>query len=326
MKGNILVIAEIKDSELDNITWELLCKGRSLADEWETELAVLVIGSDIDHIVHTLRSSEADIIMTAQHPELCFYNAGVYTSLISEAARDYGATLILMGYTYLGMETGPAVTVRLVGSMVSNCTDLSIENEKISMVRSMFGGTLQGRVELQGPSPYVVSFEKGALTRGESRSGEGVVKPISFDLERMKLRNKIIEILKADVGTVDITKSKILVSVGRGIGGPDKIQLVRDLADALGGEVSCSRPVADMGWLPVSRQVGISANNVAPNLYLACGISGASQHVTAIRDSHKIIAINKDPNAPIFRVADYGIVGDLFEVIPEIISLAKGIN
>ena len=149
---------------------------------------------------------------------------------------------------------------------------------------------------------------------------------ISFDLERMKLRNKIIEILKADVGTVDITKSKILVSVGRGIGGPDKIQLIRDLADALGGEVSCSRPVADMGWLPVSRQVGISANNVAPNLYLACGISGASQHVTAIRDSHKIIAINKDPNAPIFRVADYGIAGDLFEVIPEIISLAKRIN
>ncbi|MBN2062230.1 MAG: electron transfer flavoprotein subunit alpha/FixB family protein [Deltaproteobacteria bacterium] len=323
MKGNILVLAESKESELDNITWELLCKGRALADQWETKLAVLVIGSDIDSMVNTLGSSEADIILTAQHQELNQYNAELYTSIITEAAKEYNPTLILTGYTYLGMEIGPAVTVRLGGSMVSNCTDLNIEHDIISVVRSMFGGTLHGRVELHGAPPHVISFEKGALPRGNTVSREPVIKPVTLDFEKMELRSKIIEILKDELGGIDITKAKILVSVGRGIGGPDKIQLIKELAEALGGDISCSRPVADMGWLPVARQVGISANNVAPGIYLACGISGASQHVTAIRDSGKIIAINKDPNAPIFRVADYGIVGDLFDVIPEIISLAK---
>ena len=326
MKGNILVLSESKDSEIDNITWELLHKGRSIADQWETKLAVLVIGSDIDSMVDALSSSEADIILTARHPELSNYNAELYTLMITEAAKAYDPVLLLMGYTYLGMETGPAVTVRMGGTMVSNCMDLNLENEKLICIRSMFGGTLQGRVEIKGTGPYVISFEKGMLKRADFISGNSVVTPLPVNIETLKRRSKIIEILTNEPGAIDITKSKILVSVGRGIGGPDKIQLIRDLADTLGGDISCSRPVADMGWLPVAHQVGISANMVAPDLYLACGISGASQHVTAIRDAGKIIAINKDPNAPIFRVADYGIAGDLFEVIPEIISLAKGAN
>jgi electron transfer flavoprotein alpha subunit len=227
-----------------------------------------------------------------------------------------------MGYTYLGMEVGPALAVRIGGTMVSNCAELDLTDDQITVMRSMFGGTLQAKVALTGPAPYIVSFEKGVLPRETLASRNVSVEAMAVNASKQSLRSKIIDILKADKGDIDITAAKILVSAGRGIGSPNNIQILRDLADALGGELACSRPVADMGWLSCAHQVGISANNVTPDIYIACGISGASQHVTAMRDSGTIIAINKDPNAPIFRVADYGIVGDVLEVVPAMISEA----
>ena len=324
MKGDILVLAEHNGAEPDNITWELLTKGRALADAWGTQLAVLVMGSALEPLINTISRSGADVVLTAVHPELNDYHAEIYTAVIAKAVKDYEPSLFLMGYTYLGMETGPAVAVRLGGTMVSNCADLEVENEGICLDRPMFAGTLQTKIKLRGPIPYILSFEKGVLSRQATSPKEAAVKPVPVEFDAQSLRSKILERLIPAPGAVDITKARILVSAGRGIGGPDKIQIIRDLADALGGAVACSRPVADMGWLPEEHQVGISANTVAPNIYIACGISGASQHVTAMRDSGTIIAINKDPNAPIFRVADYGLVGDLFEYIPALIKEARG--
>ena len=322
MKGNVMVLSEHNDSELDNITWELLGQGRAVADAWGTELAVLLIGSDLDPMVRVLEKAGADTVLTADHPTLHFYNAEMYASVITQAVKEYTPSLFLMGYTYLGMETGPAVAVRLKGTMVTNCTELQVEDDGLSVIRPMFGGTLQARMELIGTAPYFISFQKGTLPRETLPYKEALIRPLSFDFERQSLRTKILNVLLPATGDVDITKARILVSVGRGIGGPDKIPMIKDLADVLGGAIACSRPVADMGWLPVAHQVGISANTVAPDVYIACGISGASQHVTAMRDSGTIIAINKDPNAPIFRVADYGIVGDLFDVVPAMIKEA----
>jgi electron transfer flavoprotein alpha subunit len=323
MTGDILVLSEHKDAELDNITYELLAKGRSLADAWGTRLAVLLVGSGLEPLVNTLRNSGADKILTAEHVDLKDYNAEAYASVIAKSARDYAPSLFLMGYTYLGMEVGPSVAVRLGGTMVTNCTELEVEDEGISVVRSMFAGTLQARIKLVGPVPYIVSFEKGVLSREVLSLKEATVEPVPVDLDTQGLRSKILELIIPHPGAVDITKARVLVSVGRGIGNRDKIQIIRDLADALGGTVACSRPIADMGWLPSEHQVGISAKTVTPDIYIACGISGATQHVTAMRDSGMIIAINKDPNAPIFRVADYGIVGDLFEILPPLIQEAK---
>lgn len=323
MQGNILVLAEHKSTEFDSITWELIGKGRTLADQWNTRLAVLLIGSNLDPLTETLKASGVDLVLTAQAPALQDYNAELYTAVITDAAKAYNPGLILMGYTYLGMEVGPALAVRLGGTMISNCSELSSETEGLVAVRSVFGGTYQSRVQLTGSPPFLVSIEKGVLPKDKLEARDASVEAIPLDPAAISLRSKILEILIPEKGDIDITKAKILVSAGRGVGGPDKIQLLRDLADALGGEVACSRPVADMGWLPFAHQVGISANNVAPDVYIACGISGASQHVTAMRDSAMIIAINKDPNAPIFRVADYGIVGDLLEVIPQLIQQAK---
>ncbi len=322
MNGNILVLCEHKNAELDNITLELMGKGRAMADVWGTRLAVLVIGSDIEPVVDTLKTSGVDVVLAAQDPALKDYSAELYTTVTAKAVTEFKPTLVLMGYTYLGMEVGPAVAVRLGGTMVTNCTDLNAVDDKLIVTRNMFGGTLQARMELAGAPPYLVSVEKGLLPRPELPSKDAAVESIAIDLAGENLHSKIVDILSAISGKIDITKAKVLVSIGRGVGGPEKIQPFRDLAAALGGEISCSRPVADMGWLPVAHQVGISASTVTPDIYIACGISGASQHVTAMRDSGTIIAINKDPKAPIFRVADYGIVGDVLEVIPAMIAEA----
>jgi electron transfer flavoprotein alpha subunit len=323
MKGDILVIAEHRNAVLDNITWELIGKGRSLADEWGTRLAVLVAGSELDAYVERLKTSGVDLVLPVRHSLLKDYNAELYTTAIGQACKLFNPALVLMGYTYLGMEIGPAVAVRLGGTMVSNCNELRVEGNNLFVVRSVFGGALQIKVRLVGPQPYLISMVKGVLPRDTLDAKDAAIESLAVDFDEKRMRSRVLEILTIDTGGIDITKAKVLVSAGRGIGGPDKIPLLRDLADALGGELACSRPVADMGWLPVAHQVGISASTVTPDVYIACGISGASQHITAMRDSGRIIAINKDPNAPIFQVAHYGIVGDVMEVIPALIAQAK---
>lgn len=323
MKGDILVLAEHRNAVMDNITWELIAKGRSLADEWGTCLAVLVAGSELDAFVESLKTSGVDLVLPVEHALLKDYNSELYTTAIYQVCKQFNPALVLMGYTYLGMEIGPAVAVRLGSTMVSNCSELGIEGNDLIVVRSVFGGTLQIKVRLVGAWPYLISIVKGVLPRGNLAAKDAAVEALAIDFDEKRLRSRILEILTIDTGSIDITKAKVLVSAGRGIGGPDKIPLLRDLADALGGELACSRPVADMGWLPIAHQVGISASTVTPDVYIACGISGASQHIAAMRDSGRIIAINKDPNAPIFRVANYGIVGDLLEVIPALIEQAK---
>jgi len=323
MTGDILVLAEHKNAVLDNITWELIGKGRSLADQWGTRLALLLVGSEPENLANSLKSSGVDLVLTVQHSLLKDYHAELYTAAVVQVCQQFNPSLVLMGYTYLGMEIGPAVAVRLGGTMVSNCSELEADGEALVVIRSVFKGTLQTKVRLVGARPHLVSIVKGVLPRKVLAARDAAVESQTIDFDANTLRSRILEILTIDTGGIDITKAKILVSAGRGIGSPEKIQLLRDLAAALGGELACSRPVADMGWLPFAHQVGISASSVTPDVYIACGISGASQHVAAMRDSGRIIAINKDPSAPIFRVAHYGIVGDLLEVIPALIKQAR---
>lgn len=323
MKGDILILAEHRENHLDNITWELLGKGRQLADQMQSRLMVLLVGSALDPMIAQLKNSGADGVLAVDHPDLADYRAEQYATAIAVAVKGSAAGIVLMGYTYLGMEIGPAAAVRLGGTMVTNCSALDIENDALVAVRPMFGGTLQTRVQISGHGPYLISFEKGVLPKATPAEGNAAVESLTIGFDTQARRTEILKKLTIDTGGIDITKARILVSAGRGIGGPDKIPLIRQLADALGGQMACSRPVADMGWLPFAHQVGISASTVSPEVYIACGISGASQHVTAMRGSEMIIAINKDANAPIFRVAHYGIIGDLTDVIPALIAEAQ---
>jgi electron transfer flavoprotein alpha subunit len=323
MKGDILVLGEHRGGASDKITWELLSKGRELADQWGTRLAVLHMGSDIEPLVTSMKGSAADLVLAANHPSLKDYRTEIYTATVVKAIRQFNPSLVLMGYTYLGMEIGTAAAARMNATLVTNCRTLDYVDDGIQVIRSMYAGALETRLSLNGPAPLFISMEKGALPYREGSFGEAVVESVEVEDGPSPLRCRILERLIPTPGDVDITKARILVSVGRGIGGKDKIGIIRELAEALGGAVSCSRPVVDMGWLSMDHQVGISANAVTPDVYIACGISGASQHITAMRDSRFIAAINKDPKASIFRVAHCGIVGDLFDVVPALIQEAR---
>jgi len=324
LANNVLVLSEQKEGELDNVTYELLTKGREVANLWGTKLAVLVLGSNTDSLTKVLTdTSAADIILVADNPILQGYNAEVYCKVISDAVRDFKPSLFLMGYTYLGMEVGPAVAARLGATLFSNCVDLEASDGKVTVTRPMYNGTVHTKMEIQGEPPYIISFQKGSLPRQVPPSKSTSVSSVPVEIDESSIRSRIIGLLQAVAGEIDITKAEIIVSVGRGVGTKANIQILKDLADALGGVIACSRPVADMGWLPPECQVGISGKTVTPKIYIACGISGACHHIAAMRDSNMIIAINKDPNAAIFSAAHYGVVGDLLEVVPALTEEAR---
>lgn len=324
MKGDVLVLAEHYDGELDHITYELLAKGRELAAAMGGRLAVLILGHRLDTLTGVLADSGADVILSADHLILEDYQTEIYCKVIVDAVEDFNPGLLLIGYTYLGMETGPAVAERLAVPMISNCTNLGLSDDAVSAIRPMFGGTLDSRVALEDAPTCVISFQKGVLEKEPLPPKQAGLVSVPVTVDEAAVRSRILGLVETAAGDVDITQASILVSVGRGIGDMNRIQIIRDLAEALGGAVACSRPVADMGWLPPEHQVGISANTVSPKVYIACGISGASQHVAAMRDSSLIIAVNKDPNAPIFNIAHYGVVGDLFDIVPAFIDEMRG--
>lgn len=319
MKGEILVLPQINnDGELDPVTFELLGKGRELANKLRVKLAVLLPGNNLEPLVKAIGAAGADTVLVADHPGLANYNAERYVDVISQVLEDLSPSFFLLGYTYEGIEIGPAVAVRCHGSIASNCVDLNLAEGAVRVVRPMFSGTVHASLELKGPPPYIISFQKGRLPKLENTSGSAEVKNVSLSFEEDSFCSKLRGLLQPEEGEVDITRAEIIVAVGRGVGNKENIQVAKDLADALGGTLACSRPVTDLGWLPSAYHVGISGKTVAPKVYIACGISGASQHTVGITGSKRIIAINKDPAAPIFDIAHYGIVGDLFKVIPEI--------
>ena len=320
---DILILPEIRKGELDSAAFGLLAKGRELADKLKVRLVALLVGYRLDGLIQSLSHAGANTILVADHPTLTDYNAETYCNLICEVLRDLRPRFLLLGYTYWGMELGPALAERYSAYMVSNCIDLEIDGSVVRVVRPMFAGGYHAKIELQGQRPYVVSFQKGVLPKQTGASGAAEVMQVRVEIEGASLRSKVVELVEPPEGKVDITKAEIIIAVGRGIADKANIPMIRELSDALGGCIACSRPVSDLGWLPKEYHVGISGKTVAPKIYIACGISGSTQHVAGMEDSKVIIAINKDANAPIFRIADYGIVGDIFKVVPELTCQAR---
>lgn len=323
MNANVMVLAEYKDDVLDNITYEMITLGRSLANDRGGQLEVLLVGNDTTEFHDALAVSDTDRVLVCDAPVLKTYNAQIYASVISDVLTDKDPGLVLCGYTYFGIEIGAAAALKSGREVVSNCVDLAWNGDELMAARNVYGATLRTKVALGCDHPLLVTFDRGAAEKVIKQTDAAPVEHLEVAVDEALVRTEVVEVIRQAAGEIDITQASILCSVGRGIGDKDKISLIQELADALGGMVSCSRPVADSGWLPAQQQVGISANYVTPDVYIACGISGASQHVAAMRDSGTIIAINKDPNAPIFRIAHYGIVGDLFEIVPAMIEQAK---
>ncbi len=313
--NEIMVVAEHRKGELRDITYEMVSKANQLAKAIGSEVSVVILGKGIKDFSEVL-SKKANHLFLIEDERLEFYNSETYEKVLSQFILERRPFLILIGHTAMGMDFAPSLATKLNIPFCPDCVGIDIENDSFILTRQIYGGKVNSTVSFNKKPPFMITIRQGAFPVKEEISISGEIQTLSSNLKDEALARRFIQYVEASVGEVDITQADILVSVGRGIKEAQNIPLVKELADALGGTLSCSRPVVDKKWLPKERQVGTSGKTVKPKVYIAIGISGAFQHVAAIRGAGTIIAINKDPKAPIFNVAHYGIVGDLFKVVP----------
>lgn len=323
MARDVLVLVEHAAGKVDSITSQLLAIGQRLAQHMSGKLVAAVIGHQLETVVAALQGAGMDRIVVVDDPALNLAAAEVQAHVIAEVVRQMDPRLVLIGYSLIGMELAPAIASKLGINALTNCVNVEIRDGAVTVTRPVFDSTLHAQIALDENANAVIALQKGATSPSEIPSQQASVELLSVDVGNFPSRSKVLGISEEPRGDVDIAKADVIVSVGRGIGNQEKIQLIAELAEALGGILACSRPVVDVGWLPRERQVGASGKSVAPKVYVACGISGAIQHLTGMRDSKRIIAINKDPNAPIFQVAHIGVVGDLFEIVPALTNAAR---
>jgi len=321
--GNILVVAEIQGGAIREATYELVAVAQGLAAAGGREVKSVVIGSGIAELAAELASKGGGETFTADDAALANYNVDGWNKAIRAAIEAADAELVLVSNTPTGWDIAPRLAAGLDAGFVSDCFKIEAADGGLKLSRRVFNGKLDA--ELSASGQVVATMQPGA-TAPHSGSSDGKVTALSVSLDG--IRAKFLEIKQSEATGVDLTKAEIIVSGGRGVGDPEKFpEVIQPLADALGGAMGASRPVVDAGWLPHAYQVGSSGQIVAPKLYIACGISGAIQHLVGMKGSNFIVAINKDPDAPIFEVADLGVVGDLFEVVPALtaaIKAAKG--
>jgi electron transfer flavoprotein alpha subunit len=313
----IIVIAEHRRGELRDVTWEMLSKGRQLADSASAELSVALLGKEMNPLADALKPKVKRVLLI-EDPRLEAFNPITYKKVLIQLITERKPLLTLIGHTSMGMDYAPRLAASLKMPLATDCIGIEAKDESVSLVRQLYGGKVNAEVSFTKKGPFMVTVRPGAFPVVEKEPLAGEIVSIPSPLTDEGLARRFIEFVEAVAGEVDITQADILVSVGRGIKEAENIPIVKELADAVGGALACSRPVVDKKWLPKGCQVGTSGKTVKPKVYIAVGISGAFQHVAGMKGAGTIIAINKDPKAPIFSVAQYGIVGDLFKIVPVI--------
>ncbi|MBU4439590.1 MAG: electron transfer flavoprotein subunit alpha [Acetobacterium sp.] len=319
----VWVFAEQREGKLMPVVIELLGEAKKLATEIGTDVSAVLCGENVDDLTQELFTYGADKVYLADHPELKNYRTDSYTKVIQEAINLYKPEIILLGATHIGRDLGPCLAVRCDTGLTADCTKLEIdpEDKKIRQTRPAFGGNLMATIICPNHRPQMSTVRPGVMDKAEyvaGRKGEAIRLDVSFGAN--EIRTKIIEIVKQAGELASLTDAEFIVSGGMGLGKQEGFELLKKLADKLGGTVGSSRACVDAGWIDHSYQVGQTGTTVKPKIYFACGISGAIQHLAGMQSSDYIIAINKNENAPIFEVADFGIVGDLYEVIPTILE------
>ena len=333
----VYVFAQQVDNEVSGIALELIGKGIDLAKDLGTDVTAVLIGSDVKGLVDVLAEYGADKVIVVDDPELKDYRTEPYAHALASVIKEFKPDVMLVGATAIGRDLGPRVSARVHTGLTADCTQLDIgdfpmvavpgkeqKHNQLLMTRPAFGGNTIATIACPEFRPQMATVRPGVMQKAERVPG-AKAEVIEFN-PGFTPDNKYVEILevvKAVSDVADIMDAKILVSGGRGVGSPENFKLLEDLADALGGTVSCSRAVVDSGWKPRDLQVGQTGKTVRPQVYFAIGISGAIQHVAGMEESDIIIAINKDENAPIFDVADYGIVGDLNKIVPALTEQIK---
>jgi len=318
---DIFVLAEHRRGELRDITFEMLMKGKALSEGTDKPLVAVLLGHNVGVMADQLKN-RANRVILVEDPKLENYNSEAYQAVLGKLVEQEKPLVVLIGHTAFGMDLGPSLATQINAAIATDCIDVVVEDRRFKAIRQVYGGKLNVEVQLKPTEPYMFTVRPASFSV-EEYSLPGEIVSVSSPLTEEIATKRFMEYVEAAAGEVDITQSSILVSVGRGIKDQENIPMVQELADSLGAALSCSRPVVDKKWLPKERQVGTSGKTVKPKVYIAIGISGAFQHVAGMKASGTIIAINKDPKAPIFSAADYGIVGDLFKIVPVLKEKAK---
>ncbi len=320
---DVWVFAEQREGKLMNVAIELLGEGRKLASQIGCRLCAIVCGSGISDLPAELIAYGADVVYVADAPELANYTTDAYTKTIYEAIDQYKPEICLLGATHIGRDLGPCLAVRCNTGLTADCTSLEIDphTKGILQTRPAFGGNLMATIGCPNHRPQMSTVRPGVMEkalRDESRTGEVIALKPSF--AEGDIRQKVLEIVKNVTETVSLNDADVIVAGGAGLGAAEGFELLKKLASRLGGTIAASRAAVDSGWIDHAYQVGQTGTTVKPKLYIACGISGAIQHLAGMQRSGLIVAINKNEDAPIFEVADYGIVGDLYQVIPAMLE------
>ena len=320
---SVLVVLEQTNNKWNRMSWETLVARQQLATEMGTELHAAIPGSGIGALAAEAATKKCAKVYAVEHELLKDYTADAYTAAVEALIQQLKPTLVLFPHTYQVRDFAPKLATRFSQVLISDVIAVRVESGSPVFVRLLFQGKLNGDVRLSGGGPYFASLQAGSFRADALESGTAAVENFAPTLDAASIRQKPEAPFRESARAVDLTTAEIIVSVGRGIKEKENIPVVEELAKVLGAELAASRPICDAGWLPMERQVGSSGQTVAPKVYMAVGISGAIQHLVGMKGAKTIVAINKDANAPIFEVADYGIVGDLFEVVPALIEEVK---
>ena len=323
---DVWVFAEQRQGTLTPVVVELLGEGRKLADKLDVKLCALLVGSNVKDLIQTLIHYGADRVYCVDNELLEKYTTDGYSKAVCIAVEKYKPEIIMMGATHIGRDLAPRIASKLNTGLTADCTGLEIDPEdgKLRQTRPAFGGNLMATIICPETRPQMCTVRPGVMDKAikdTNKTGETI--EIEVDISQKDIRTKVLEIVKIKRDMIPLTDADVIVSGGMGIKNAEGFKMLKELADVLGGTLGASRATVDAGWIDKSRQVGQTGTTVRPKLYIACGISGAIQHLAGMQESGMIVAINTNPNAPIFEVADYGIVGDVYEVVPQLIELLK---
>ncbi|MGH9557061.1 MAG: electron transfer flavoprotein subunit alpha/FixB family protein [Terriglobales bacterium] len=322
MADTILVVVEQREGKLNRVSWETLRGAQLIAAETGWTLDAAVVGAGTAGIATEIAGKKVAKVYAIESAKLEPYTPDGFAAALKQLIADKKPKLVLMPHTYQVRDFAPKLATALGRTLISDAIGYRKDGDRLLFTRQMFQGKFAADVSFAGDPPWFATFQTGAFRGDQVESGAAAapVETVSVEIAEGVIRNQPHEIFKEAKQAVDLTQAEVIVAVGRGIKEPKNIDLARQLAEALGGEIAASRPICDSGWLPMDRQIGSSGQTVAPKLYLALGISGAIQHIVGMKGSRAVIAINKDAEAPIFEVADYGVVANLFDIVPPLIE------
>jgi electron transfer flavoprotein alpha subunit len=325
MSEGILLFVEQRDRTLNRTSFEALVAAQKISAETGDKISAVVLGNGISEVASEVAAKKVEAVYTVEDDKLAEYTPDGYVAALRQAIEKLNPRLVIFSHTYRVRDFAPKLVAAMGKTFVTDCVGLRVDSGDVMFTRQIFQGKINTDVRVKAAPPVFASFQVGSYRADLAEAGDSParVESLAIDMSAIEIRTKPEEKFQEAKQAVDLTQAPLIVAVGRGIKSQDNLPVVQELAAALGAEIAASRPICDNEWLPMDRQIGSSGQTVAPKLYLAVGISGAIQHVVGMKNSQTIVAINKDAEAPIFDIADYGIVGDLFEIVPALTAELK---